>query len=205
MKYIIPILFFNLLLCQDIGQKMFKNGDTDSAIKYYQHLLEDEDLSKDNIIYNLASIYSSVDSLERAEEFFNLAIQDSLNPSAELSYNRGNMFFKSQKLEESLKSYRDALLKNPNDDEARKIMSLLKMKSKKTNKINKKINRKMKIVKNLKIMRIIKMRIKIRVMKIRMISQMILIKIQKIIIMTMDLQRKNLHNPLNKKIIQIVK
>ena len=44
MKYIIPILFFNLLLCQDIGQKMFKNGDTDSAIKYYQHLLEDEDL-----------------------------------------------------------------------------------------------------------------------------------------------------------------
>ena len=82
MKYIIPILFFNLLLCQDIGQKMFKNGDTDSAIKYYQHLLEDEDLSKDNIIYNLASIYSSVDSLERAEDFFISALgsaRDDLN------------------------------------------------------------------------------------------------------------------------------
>ena len=139
MKYIIPILFFNLLLCQDIGQKMFKNGDTDSAIKYYQYLLEDEDLSKDDIIYNLASIYSSVDSLERAEEFFNLAIQDSLNPSAELSYNRGNMFFKSQKLEESLKSYRDALLKNPNDDEARKNYEFVKNEIEK-NKQNKQEN-----------------------------------------------------------------
>ena len=91
MKYIILILFINQLFCQDIGQKMFKNGDSDSAIKYYKYLLEDENLSKDDIIYNLASIYSSVDSLERAEEFFNFAIQDSLNPSSELSYNRGNM------------------------------------------------------------------------------------------------------------------
>ena len=60
-----------------------------------------------------------MDSLKKAEEFFNLAFQDSLNPSSELSYNQGNMFFKSKNLQESLKSFREALLKNPEDREAR--------------------------------------------------------------------------------------
>ena len=182
---------------------MFKNGDTDSAIKYYQHLLEDEDLSKDNIIYNLASIYSSVDSLERAEEFFNLAIQDSLNPSAELSYNRGNML-KSQKLEESLKSYRDALLKNPNDDEARKNYEFVKNeieKNKQDKQENQQENEDSQKSENNENNQ---NEDKNGSDENRMISQMILIKIQKIIIMTIN-QRKNLHNPLNKKIIQIVK
>ena len=119
MRYIIFLFFFNLSFSQDIGQKMFNNGDSDSAIKYYRYLLENENLSKDDILYNLASIYSSIDSIKKAEDYFNLALQDSLNPSADLSYNRGNMFYKSRNLEESLKSYRDALLKNPNDNEAR--------------------------------------------------------------------------------------
>ena len=119
MRYFIFLFFFNFVFSQDIGQKMFNNGDSDSAIKYYRYLLENENLSKDDILYNLASIYSSIDSIKKAEDYFNLALQDSLNPSADLSYNRGNMFYKSRNLEESLKSYRDALLKNPNDNEAR--------------------------------------------------------------------------------------
>tara|TARA_B100000927_G_scaffold197896_1_gene159978 strand:- start:553 stop:1281 length:729 start_codon:yes stop_codon:yes gene_type:complete len=119
MKHLITIIFLSQLFSQDIGQKMIENGDYDSAIKYYQFLLNDEDLSKDDIIYNLATIYSSLDSLKKAEEFFNLAFQDSLNPSSELSYNQGNMFFKSKNLQESLKSFREALLKNPEDREAR--------------------------------------------------------------------------------------
>jgi len=119
MKHLITIIFLSQLFSQDIGQKMIENSDYDSAIKYYQFLLNDENLSKDDIIYNLATIYSSLDSLKKAEEFFNLAFQDSLNPSSELSYNQGNMFFKSKNLQESLKSYREALLKNPEDGEAR--------------------------------------------------------------------------------------
>lgn len=119
MRYFIFLFFFNFVFSQDIGQKMFNKGDSDSAIKYYRYLLENENLSKDDILYNLASIYSSIDSIKKAEDYFNLALQDSLNPSADLSYNRGNMFYKSRNLEESLKSYRDALLKNPNDNEAR--------------------------------------------------------------------------------------
>ena len=53
-------------------------------------------------------------------------MQDSLNPSSDLSYNRGNMFYKSQMLDESLKFFRDALLKNPEDDDARKNYEVVK-------------------------------------------------------------------------------
>ena len=126
MRFLTTILFFSQIICQDIGQKMIDNGDFESALNYYQYLLNEENLSKDDIIYNLATIYSSIDSLKKAEEFFDLAIQDSLNPSSELSYNRGNMLFKSKILEESLKSYRDALLKNPEDNDARKNYEFVK-------------------------------------------------------------------------------
>ena len=55
MKFIIIILLFNLVLAQDIGQKMFDNGDSDSAILFYKRLLNNEDISNDDLIYNLAS------------------------------------------------------------------------------------------------------------------------------------------------------
>ena len=126
MKFLIIVLISSQLISQDIGQKMINNGDFDSALNYYQYLLNDEKLSKDDIIYNLATIYSSIDSIPTGEKYFDLAIQDSLNPSSDLSYNRGNMFFKSQMLEESLKSYRNALLKNPDDSDARKNYEFVK-------------------------------------------------------------------------------
>ena len=120
MRFLIIILLFSKVVSQDIGQKMIDNGDYESALNYYQYLLNEENLSKDDIIYNLATIYSSIDSLKKAEEFFDYAMQDSLNPSSELSYNRGNLLYRSKMLDESLKSYREALLKNPEDNDARK-------------------------------------------------------------------------------------
>ena len=131
MKFLILILFSSQLLSQDIGQKMIDNGDFDSALNYYKYLLKDENLSKDDIIFNLATIYSSIDSVKKAEVYFNLGMQDSLNPSSDLSYNRGNMFYKSQMLDESLKFFRDALLKNPEDDDARKNYEFVKNEIKK--------------------------------------------------------------------------
>ena len=100
--------------------------DYESALNYYQYLLNEENLSKDDIIFNLATIYSSIDSCKKAEDFFDYAMQDSLNPSSELSYNRGNFLYRSKILDESLKSYRDALLKNPEDNDPRKNYEFLK-------------------------------------------------------------------------------
>jgi Ca-activated chloride channel family protein len=126
MKFIIIILLFNLVLAQDIGQKMFDNGDSDSAILFYKRLLNNEDISNDDLIYNLASIYSSLDSLDKAEEYFSLAESDSLNPSSELKYNYGNMLYKSKNLEGSLIAFREALIKNPKDNDARKNYEFVK-------------------------------------------------------------------------------
>ena len=69
MRFLIIILFFSKVVSQDIGQKMIDNGDYESALNYYQYLLNEENLSKDDIIYNLATIYSSIDSLKKAESF----------------------------------------------------------------------------------------------------------------------------------------
>ncbi len=68
MRFLIIILLFSKVVSQDIGQKMIDNGDYESALNYYQYLLNEENLSKDDIIYNLATIYSSIDSLKKAEE-----------------------------------------------------------------------------------------------------------------------------------------
>ena len=134
MRFLIIILLFSKVVSQDIGQKMIDNGDFESAINYYQFLLNEENLSKDDIIYNIATIYSSIDSLKKAEEFFDYAMQDSLNPSSELSYNRGNLLFRSKMLDKSLKSYREALLKNPEDNDARKNYEFVKNEIKKNQK-----------------------------------------------------------------------
>ena len=201
MRFLIIVLLSSQLLSQDLGKKMIDNGDFDSALNYYQYLLDDENLSKDDIIYNLATIYSSIDSLKKAEKYFDLAMQDSLNPSSDLSYNRGNMFFKSQMLEESLKSFRDALLKNPEDEDARKNYEFVKNELKKINKLNSKINKKIKIAKNQKIMITTKKKIKIKKTKIRTISQIILIKILKKIIMMMVLKIRTRLNQASKKIM----
>ena len=50
MKYLIIILILNQVFSQDIGQKMFENGDTDSAILFYRRLLNNEDISKDDLV-----------------------------------------------------------------------------------------------------------------------------------------------------------
>ncbi|MFL2510824.1 MAG: hypothetical protein ACJ0RN_00840 [Candidatus Neomarinimicrobiota bacterium] len=142
MKFLIAILMINQILTQDIGQKMYKNEDTDSAIIYYKKLLKDKNLSEDDIVYNLATIYSSIDSLIKAKEYFDLANKDSLNPSSELSYNYGNMLYKSQDLEGSLKAYKQSLLKNPLDNDARKNYEFVKNEIEK-NKQNQKKNQEM--------------------------------------------------------------
>ncbi len=70
MRFLIIILLFSKVVSQDIGQKMIDNGDYESALNYYQYLLNEENLSKDDIIYNLATIYSSIDSLKKSRRVF---------------------------------------------------------------------------------------------------------------------------------------
>ena len=58
--------------------------------------------------------------------FFETVYQDSSGYTSELSYNYGNTLYRSQKLQESLKAFRETLLKDPEDLDARKNYEFVK-------------------------------------------------------------------------------
>ena len=63
MKKLILIIIISSIYSQDLGEKMIKNEDFSSALSYYKKLLiEENDLSKEDILFNIASIYSYLDS-----------------------------------------------------------------------------------------------------------------------------------------------
>ena len=124
----IIIISLSGLLSQDMGYKMYKNGDIESALKYYKQLvnIDNENLSNEELLYNIGTIYAQMDSASEASSIFEEAYQDSSGYSSELSYNYGNTLYRSQKLEESLKAFRETLLKNPDDLDARKNYEFVK-------------------------------------------------------------------------------
>ena len=128
------------LLSQDMGYKMYKNGDIDSALEYYKKLsdLNDENLSRDELLYNIGTIYAQIDSASEASSVFEQAYNDSTEFSSDLNYNYGNTLYRSQKLEESLKAFRETLLKNPNDLDARKNYEFVKNEIEKNKNMQKK-------------------------------------------------------------------
>ena len=133
--FLITVLFFHSHLnSQDSGYQMYKDGDINSALQYYNTLLEmeNEDISKESLLYNIGTIYSSMNSIPEANSVFQKAYNDSLeNFSSDLSYNYGNALYRSKNLEKSLNAYRDALLRNPNDSDARKNYEFVKNEIKK--------------------------------------------------------------------------
>jgi len=137
--FIITVLMSGLL-SQDMGYKMYKNGDIDSALEYYKKLsdLNDENLSRDELLYNIGTIYAQIDSASKASSIFEEVYNDSTEFSSDLNYNYGNTLYRSQKLEESLKAFRETLLKNPNDLDARKNYEFVKNEIEKNKNMQKK-------------------------------------------------------------------
>ena len=137
---LIITVFMSNILSQDMGYKMYKNGDIDSALKYYKKLsdLNDQKLSRDELLYNIGTIYAQIDSASEASSVFEEAYNDSTEFSSDLNYNYGNTLYRSQKLEESLKAFREALLKNPNDLDARKNYEFVKNEIEKNKNMQKK-------------------------------------------------------------------
>ena len=136
----IIIISLSGLLSQDMGYKMYKNGDIDSALEYYKKLsdLNDENLSRDELLYNIGTIYAQIDSASKASSVFEEVYNDSTEFSSDLNYNYGNTLYRSQKLEESLKAFRETLLKNPNDLDARKNYEFVKNEIEKNKNMQKK-------------------------------------------------------------------
>jgi len=136
----VSIISLSVLSSQDMGYKMYENGDIQSALDYYEQLrnTENENISQDELLYNIGTIYSQMDSTSKASSVFEQAYEDSSVYSSDLSYNYGNTLYRSQQLEESLKAFRGALLSNPDDLDARKNYEFVKSEIKKNKSMQKK-------------------------------------------------------------------
>ena len=136
----VSIISLSVLSSQDMGYKMYENGDIQSALDYYEQLrnTENENISQDELLYNIGTIYSKMDSTSKASSVFEQAYEDSSVYSSDLSYNYGNTLYRSQQLEESLKAFRGALLSNPDDLDARKNYEFVKSEIKKNKSMQKK-------------------------------------------------------------------
>ena len=135
----IVTLFSTYLISQDVGYKLYKDGEIESALEYYQALIQlgDDDISREDILYNIGTIYSNMDSISEAGSIFQQAYHDSLDFSSDLSYNYGNVLYRDEQLDKSLEAYKNTLLKNPNDSDARKNYEFVKNKIKKNKNMEK--------------------------------------------------------------------
>lgn len=135
----IVTLFSTCLISQDVGYKLYKDGDIESALEYYKALiqLDNDDISRKDILYNIGTIYSNMDSTSEAGSIFQQAYHDSLDFSSDLSYNYGNVLYRGEQLDKSLEAYKNTLLKNPNDSDARKNYEFVKNKIKKNKNMEK--------------------------------------------------------------------
>lgn len=136
----ISIISLSFLSSQDMGYKMYENGDIKSALDYYEKLIkiENENISQEELLFNIGTIYSQMDSTSKASSVFEQAYEDSSGYSSDLSYNHGNTLYRSQQLEESLKAFREALLINPDNLDARKNYEFVKSEIKKNKSMQKK-------------------------------------------------------------------
>ena len=140
MKILFIVIFFSTyLISQDVGYKLYKDGDIESALEYYKALiqLDNDDISRKDILYNIGTIYSNMDSTSEAGSIFQQAYHDSLDFSSDLSYNYGNVLYRDEQLDKSLEAYKNTLLKNPNDSDARKNYEFVKNKIKKNKNMEK--------------------------------------------------------------------
>jgi len=140
MKILFIVIFFSTcLISQDAGYKLYKDGDIESALEYYKALiqLDNDDISRKDILYNIGTIYSNMDSTSEAGSIFKQAYHDSLDFSSDLSYNYGNVLYRDEQLDKSLEAYKNTLLKNPNDSDARKNYEFVKNKIKKNKNMEK--------------------------------------------------------------------
>ena len=136
----ISIISLSFLSSQDMGYKMYENGDIKSALDYYEKLIkiENENISQEELLFNIGTIYSQMDSTSKASSVFEQAYEDSSGYSSDLSYNHGNTLYRSQQLDESLKAFREALLINPDNLDARKNYEFVKSEIKKNKSMQKK-------------------------------------------------------------------
>lgn len=103
------------------GNQAFRSNQFDAAEKEYQSALEKESKYKDIAAFNLGNVYYRKNETDKAVKAFDQVIQSDATPAIKQQafYNKGVVLQKSDKLPECITAYKNALLLNPNDEDAR--------------------------------------------------------------------------------------
>ena len=102
------------------GNKAFKENKLDEAENYYRDALKKSD-KEVNASYNLGNVLYRKEKPEEAAKSYDNTIQNTNDNTLKQNayYNKGVAFQKAKKLPESILAYKNALLLNPDDEDAR--------------------------------------------------------------------------------------
>jgi len=128
-RFTILSVFLLLILCsvtaQDEnaniykGNQLYKEGKYDLAIAEYQKALQLNPANRD-AKFNLANAQYRLKNYPEAEKSFDeLKEMEDKNLAQRSTYNKGVSFSREKKLLESIETYKEALIMNPADENAR--------------------------------------------------------------------------------------
>jgi Ca-activated chloride channel homolog len=128
MKYLFTILFISFCqfaLAQDPnatvnkGNDSYRKGDYKNAIELYKTALA-ADAKNKAATFNMGNAYSRLNNNVDAEKLFDdAAISTDNNIKAKALYNKGVVQVAQQKLQDAIGSFKQSLLLDPTDEEAR--------------------------------------------------------------------------------------
>ncbi|MEO5908535.1 MAG: VWA domain-containing protein [Ginsengibacter sp.] len=122
------------------GNKSYKENNYDAAENAYRDALKNSDTNV-TASYNLGNVLYRKDNTDEAVKSYDNAIAHSQNNAVkqEAFYNKGVAYQKAKKLPECITAYKNALILNPNDEDARQnLQRALKEQQKQQNKDQKK-------------------------------------------------------------------
>lgn len=126
------------------GNKSFSEARYDDAINDYRKALEKKE-NNDVAGYNLGNTFYRKGQLEEAIKAFDQTIRDTKSNTVKQNayYNKGVAYQTANKPDECIVAYKNALLLNPNDEEARQnLQRALKQRQQNQNNQNKKEDQK---------------------------------------------------------------
>lgn len=111
------------------ANEAFQRGDFEEAVRLYQQAI-DQDPDNARLYFNLGNALSKLGSTEEALNAFDEFKRRSSDSQQQslADYNSGRLLSDKEQYEDALSFYRDALRKNPNDEDARHNFELAQRK-----------------------------------------------------------------------------
>ncbi|MFO7800065.1 tetratricopeptide repeat protein [Rhodohalobacter sp.] len=123
-KFILLIIGF-LLIASSLNDarkanEAFKNGDYELAVELYRQAI-DQNPDNSRLYFNLGNALAEAGNTEEAmqvyEQFRNMT--EASNQQALADYNKGKLLSEQENYDEAISQFREALRKNPDDEDAR--------------------------------------------------------------------------------------